>query len=73
MRTLQVTPRTKRGKQLIKAHGDVWHVVRTRDSVACFDGRPGMFVVSAQDPHSHTIRWIETNGAPHFHIEAEEG
>lgn len=46
----------KRLKQVIKQHGRCWLVLRTQDSVPCFDGRAGIFIESMDGEHT---RWIE--------------
>lgn len=62
-KVLQLEPITKRGRQIIKEHGDLWTVLETRDHLPCFDGRAGLFV---QSRASGDTRWIEPDGSPHF-------
>ena len=46
----------KRLKELIRLYGEQWTVRRVEDSVQCFNGRPRIFIESADGSHT---RWVE--------------
>lgn len=52
MNQVTLQPRTKRLKQLIKAHGAIWRVLEDRN-VACFNEQRGLFIEAG----GHT-RWV---------------
>lgn len=55
METCKLLPITKRLKQLRSEFGPTWFVVQARDSLPCFNGRPGLFIKSLNGKHS---RWV---------------
>lgn len=57
--TVTLLPDTKRLKQLIKAHGNRWLVVRREKSVACFNGRPGLMIATDITDEPQHLRWVE--------------
>ena len=52
---LRLEPISKRGKQLIKEHGDTWSFIRW-EGMPCFDGDPGIQIRSLDGAHTRNIR-----------------
>jgi len=52
---LRLTPISKRGKQLVKEHGDTWSFIRW-DGMACFNGDVGIQIRSLDGAHQRNIR-----------------
>lgn len=55
VRKLILLPATKRLKQLIKAHGEVWTEVERRP-VACLGDEVGVFIRSPDGAHTRWVR-----------------
>ena len=50
---------SKRGKQIIKQHGDRWWLCRIDENVTCFNGEGGVLIAPAGDHwHSANSRWV---------------
>ena len=52
---LRLEPISKRGKQLVKEHGEVWRFIRW-DGMPCFSGDVGIRITSLDDAHTRNIR-----------------
>ena len=64
--------KTQKGKNVVQRDGAEWRIERADPSVACFDGRPGLFIVPVGHVEpSRATRWIEPNNDEHFEIEGE--
>ena len=67
MRKCKVSPNSKRGKQLITAHGDIWQLVPMGDGksmarpLQCFDNNLGFTIKSLDGYHSRNVRMIDDN------------
>lgn len=53
---------SKRLKELVRLHGDVWRVRRLEMSVQCFNGDPGVFIEALDGAHS---RWVRPDEVKH--------
>ena len=58
-RMFRLTPNTKRAKQIIQEHGDLWHCWRFDENLPCFHNGAGLLI----SPHglawwSNASRWI---------------
>ncbi|MCK5642087.1 MAG: hypothetical protein KAJ19_14885 [Gammaproteobacteria bacterium] len=57
--TITVRAVSKRGKQLIKQHGDRWWLCRFDECLPCFDGEGGVLIAPEDDAwHSPDSRWV---------------
>lgn len=56
MNTVILKPSTARFRQLVRAHGAVWQVIASQDSVQCFNGAPGLFIRSMDQQHDRWVR-----------------
>jgi hypothetical protein len=52
---LRLEPISKRGKQLVKAHGALWRFIRW-DGMPCFNGEVGIQVESLDGTHKRNIK-----------------
>lgn len=63
--TIKCRGRSNKGKNRIHEHGDIWKVIRVKNTVG-FSNSPGPWaLIQAQDDE---IRWINWNNDPHFEI-----
>ena len=60
MSKCKVTANSKRGKQLIKEHGDVWYMTTGVSwRMPCFDGALGFSIYSLDSTHGRNVRMID--------------
>lgn len=62
---VQLVPKTAKGKQRIKAHGDTGEVLRITDKVAFSTERGPWLLVAAGDP---TSRWVHKSRDKDFEV-----
>ena len=63
---VKLVPKTAKGKQRIKAHGDTGDVLRVEDSIQCRPGKKGPWLlVEAGDPFS---RWVHKTHDDDFEV-----
>lgn len=54
-----LSPKTKRAKQILREHGVLWHCWRFDENLPCFDGQPGLLISPYGLPwHCNESRWI---------------
>lgn len=69
MKTINLTAKSKKAKQLIQRFGVQWELIETREKVPCCKGGKGLLVqptfAEKNDP-SHHRRWIDFNADRDF-------
>jgi hypothetical protein len=66
MDVIRLNPVTKKGKQLVKEHGNLWRIIRHQKSVPCLNNSSGIFIEAVDTLYQ---RWIQDDGSPHFQRE----
>lgn len=56
MHVIQLLPQTKRLKQLIKDHGDVWLCISLPHPMQCFNNDEGVRIESLDGTHCRNVR-----------------
>ena len=65
---MRLTGKTQKGKNRIREHGDLWVLLKTRDSVL-FDTKPGQWFLIAPCNNGSASRWIHSINDRDFEIE----
>ena len=71
MRLAKLTSRTKKGKQIIRQHGDKWEIIKI-SSIVNFDKAmgPWLFITPmGESDKSYNSRWINKNSDKNFNVE----
>lgn len=68
MRLVILLPNTKRLKQLIKEHGEVWQITGNPEPMQCFNNDMGIAIQSIVDDinvreHSRNVRLTDIEGS----------
>ena len=57
--TITVEAVSKRGKQLIKQHGDRWWLCRVEEHLSCFNNEGGILIAPVGESwHGEKSRWV---------------
>lgn len=68
MKIITLKPITRKGKNRVQEHGNIWRVLECREQVQCFNNRAGIKIQSLKDT---TIRWIQKDNDKDFIISNE--
>ena len=72
MRQCKVTATSKRGKQLITEHGDIWNMTTGVSwRMPCFGGALGFSIQSLDGSYGRNVRMMNDNVLNVYYIKAE--
>ncbi len=63
---VKLTGISKKGRERVKQHGDLWRVKQIRHEVVCLNNEAGMLVESLM---SDDTRWVKITDDPNFNAE----
>lgn len=72
---IELTGKSQKGKNRVREHGSVWHVLAETDRVLFSPGKPGpwLFVApNGKGQQDKSSRWVHLNADPDFSIKSLE-